>query len=85
MGLSTINFDAVKLQRKKMAESYGSFLEPQGLLDVAPNAESSSYDPYYLDHPDLRAGKNKTVITLPCFLGTIIQPSTARYPECLVD
>lgn len=42
-----------------------------------PIPELSTYDPYYLDHPDLRTGKNKTVITLPCFLGTILQPATA--------
>ena len=77
MGLSTIHFD-VKLQRKKLAESFASLLEQNGLLDVTKNAELCTYDPYFLDHPDLRAGKNKTVITLPCFLGTIIQPSTAR-------
>ena len=47
-------------------------------MEQTPTPELTTYDPYYLDHPDLRSGKNKTVITLPCFLGTIIQPSTAR-------
>lgn len=57
------------------AESFANLLEPQGLLLV--QAVDYSYDPYSLDHPDLKTGRNKTVITLPGFLGTIIQPSTA--------
>lgn len=60
--------DAVK-RKTKYAESFGNLLEPQTI---------DQYDPYYLDHPDLKTGKNKTVITLPGFLGTIIQPSTTQ-------
>ncbi|KAJ3328256.1 hypothetical protein HDU91_004155 [Kappamyces sp. JEL0680] len=76
---------SLKLQRKKvlrrkltaqMAESYAMFLEPLGMLS-ASQPDVLPYDPYYLDHPDLKTGKNKTVITLPCFLGSIIQPITA--------
>jgi hypothetical protein len=37
----------------------------------------TSYNPIYLDNPELTSGKHKTVITLPSYLGTIILPSTA--------
>jgi hypothetical protein len=30
--------------------------------------DSSSYDPYYLDDPELKTGKNRTVISLACYM-----------------
>lgn len=85
MGLSSIAFNSVKMKKvfgldndnTKLAESFVLLMEPQGTLEPQNNDPFASYDPYYLDHPDLKSGKNKTVITLPGFLGTIIQPSTA--------
>ncbi|KAF9207230.1 CDK5 and ABL1 enzyme substrate 1 [Haplosporangium sp. Z 27] len=35
--------------------------------------DSSSYDPYYLDDPELKTGKNRTVISLACYMGSVIQ------------
>ncbi|OZJ01977.1 hypothetical protein BZG36_04984, partial [Bifiguratus adelaidae] len=35
--------------------------------------QSLNYDPYYLDDPELKTGKHRTVISLPSFLGSVIQ------------
>jgi hypothetical protein len=76
-GLATA-IDAVK--RKKVflylfqAESFSMCLEPVGSLTNDPDI---SYDPMYLDNPALNFERDNTIITLPSFLGSIIQPSTA--------
>eukprot|EP00842_Homolaphlyctis_polyrhiza_P002615 jgi/Hompol1/3354/HPOL_003214-RA len=63
---------AAKKQRKQTRASehsaplFGPYL---------PKSETSWYNPYFLDDPELKVGRHKTVITLPCFLGSIIQPS----------
>lgn len=76
-GLPSLAFNSVK--SKKVTESYGLLLEPQWVFNSIPLQEQLSlYDPYYLDHPDLKSGKNKTVMTLPGFLGTILLPLTAN-------
>ncbi|KAI8902181.1 hypothetical protein BC833DRAFT_561905 [Globomyces pollinis-pini] len=49
-------------------------LEPAGSLEPFNPDITQSYDPFFLDNPELKAGRHRTVITLPCFLGTIIQP-----------
>jgi hypothetical protein len=59
-------------QMKRKAESYQNLLEPSGVLE---KCAVSNYDPQYLDNPHLQSGRNKTVITLPSFLGTILVPS----------
>ncbi|KAI8916004.1 hypothetical protein EDD86DRAFT_197401 [Gorgonomyces haynaldii] len=64
--MPTLNLETV---RKKQDSSYVHLLEPQGLLQQA------EYNPLYLDNPDLKAIRHKTIITLPFFLGSIIQPS----------
>ncbi|KAL2913366.1 hypothetical protein HK105_207111 [Polyrhizophydium stewartii] len=72
MGLG-VAIEAVK-RKKQTAESYAHLLEPAYTL-VPKGIENSSYNPFFLDDPELKMGRHKTVITLPCFLGTIIQPS----------
>ncbi|KAF9423622.1 CDK5 and ABL1 enzyme substrate 1 [Podila epigama] len=65
---------------------HGSPLIMSSLLrhndDRAPNKrrrrrpemeDSSDYDPYYLDDPELKTGKNRTVISLACYMGSVIQ------------
>ncbi|KND04084.1 uncharacterized protein SPPG_01526 [Spizellomyces punctatus DAOM BR117] len=67
-----LNMDAVK--RRKFAQSYAHLLEPA--LSLEPKTvENSLYHPFFLDDPELRTGKHRTVITLPCFMGSIIQYS----------
>ncbi|KAI9145328.1 hypothetical protein BKA69DRAFT_1035450 [Paraphysoderma sedebokerense] len=64
--LSTLNDN----MKKRKPESFAHLLDPAGTLtETGP----SHYDPYYLDHPDLKSGKHRTVISLPCFMGSIIQ------------
>jgi hypothetical protein len=60
-------------QMKRKTESYQNCLEPSGVLE---RFFVSGYDPLYLDNPVLQSGKNKTIITLPSFLGSILIPST---------
>ncbi|KAI9105316.1 hypothetical protein DFS34DRAFT_644130 [Phlyctochytrium arcticum] len=68
----TISMDAVK--RKKYAQSYAHLLEPA--LSLEPKCpDNSVYHPFFLDDPELRTGKHRTVITLPCFMGSIMQYS----------
>lgn len=55
--------DVVK--RKKQAESFAYLLEPRRTLDPPPE---TTYNPIYLDDPELKAIGHKTIITLPCFL-----------------
>ncbi|KAI8925316.1 hypothetical protein BC831DRAFT_461530 [Entophlyctis helioformis] len=62
-------------KRKPFAESFAQYLEPAKTLEQSPIGEPNAYNPYFLDDPELKIGRHKTVITLPCFLGTIIQPS----------
>lgn len=31
-------------------------------------SSSASYDPYFLDDPELKTGKNRTVISLACYM-----------------
>ncbi|ORY07826.1 cyclin-like protein [Basidiobolus meristosporus CBS 931.73] len=58
--------------KKKKAESYAHLLVPSYSLDNEAN-EESDYDPYFLDDPDLKTGTRRTVISLPGFMGSIIQ------------
>ncbi|KAJ3415454.1 CCR4-NOT regulatory complex component [Chytridiales sp. JEL 0842] len=65
-----IALEAVK--RKTKNESFQHLLTPSNSLSpVAP--DYSVYNPNFLDDPELKTGKHKTVITLPCFIGSIIQ------------
>jgi hypothetical protein len=59
--------------KRRKAESYQGLLDPTGCLE---RIAITHYDPLYLDNPDLQSGKNKTVITLPSFLSSILVPST---------
>ncbi|KAJ1342133.1 hypothetical protein BSLG_003312 [Batrachochytrium salamandrivorans] len=68
-----VAIEAVK-RKKQTAESFAHLLAQEFTL-CEKGPENSSYNPYFLDDPDLKMGRHKTVITLPCFLGTIIQPS----------
>ncbi|KAI8819851.1 cyclin-like protein [Fimicolochytrium jonesii] len=62
------------MKRRKFAQSYGNLLEPA--LTLEPKIpENSSYNPFFLDDPELRTGRHRTVITLPCFVGSIIHYS----------
>ena len=52
------------------------FTESESALSVATSTASTAsstapYDPYFLDDPELRTGKHKTVIALPGYLGSI--------------
>ncbi|KAJ3312080.1 hypothetical protein HDU76_002968 [Blyttiomyces sp. JEL0837] len=75
MGIS-LALEAVK--RKVKVESYANLLNPSKSL-VSTTADYTIYNPFYLDDPELKTGKHRTVITLPCFiariLGSIIQYS----------
>ncbi|KAF9958502.1 CDK5 and ABL1 enzyme substrate 1 [Mortierella alpina] len=57
---------------RKKANSFAHLLTQSNALDPEPQ-ESSSYDPYYLDDPELKTGKNRTVISLACYMGSVIQ------------
>ncbi|KAJ3300327.1 hypothetical protein HK104_001745 [Borealophlyctis nickersoniae] len=61
-------------KRKKHAASYAHLLEGSNTL-VPKSTEPNSYHPFFLDDPELKIGKHKTVLTLPCFMGSIIQYS----------
>ncbi|KAG0003883.1 CDK5 and ABL1 enzyme substrate 1 [Entomortierella chlamydospora] len=57
---------------RKKANSFAYLLTQSNAL--SPDQEdSSSYDPYYLDDPELKTGKNRTVISLACYMGSVIQ------------
>ncbi|KAF9105854.1 CDK5 and ABL1 enzyme substrate 1 [Mortierella sp. AM989] len=57
---------------RKKANSFAYLLTQSNAL--SPEQEdSSSYDPYYLDDPELKTGKNRTVISLACYMGSVIQ------------
>ncbi|KAI8597616.1 hypothetical protein EDD21DRAFT_357105 [Dissophora ornata] len=62
---------------RKKANSFAYLLTQSNALKYAllsPEQEdSSSYDPYYLDDPELKTGKNRTVISLACYMGSVIQ------------
>ena len=58
----------------RAAESFAHLLEQTGALDTAFQL-LDAYNPLFLDNPALKAIRHKTIITLPCFLGTILQPS----------
>ena len=66
---SPVRLGGVLLKTRKV-ESFSHLLEASPLDFTEP-----FYDPIYLDNPALTAIRNKTVITLPFFLATIIQPS----------
>jgi hypothetical protein len=62
------------VNKRKKAESFVMLLEPAYTL--APKSVlNSSYNPYLVDDPEFQTGRNKTVITLPGFRGSIIQHS----------
>ncbi|KAF9899885.1 CDK5 and ABL1 enzyme substrate 1 [Linnemannia zychae] len=59
---------------RKKANSFAHLLTQCNALDPEPQESSSStYDPYYLDDPELKTGKNRTVISLACYMGSVIQ------------
>ncbi|KAF9094128.1 CDK5 and ABL1 enzyme substrate 1 [Mortierella sp. GBA35] len=59
---------------RKKANSFAYLLTQSNALDPEPQESSSStYDPYYLDDPELKTGKNRTVISLACYMGSVIQ------------
>ncbi|KAI8907495.1 cyclin-like protein [Powellomyces hirtus] len=69
-----LNIDIEAVKRRKFAQSFGSLLEPA--LTLEPKSlENSLYHPFFLDDPELKTGKHRTVITLPCFVSSIIQYS----------
>ncbi|KAF9365119.1 CDK5 and ABL1 enzyme substrate 1 [Mortierella sp. NVP85] len=57
---------------RKKANSFAYLLTQSNALDPEQE-DSSSYDPYYLDDPELKTGKNRTVISLACYMGSVIQ------------
>ncbi|KAF9130282.1 CDK5 and ABL1 enzyme substrate 1 [Mortierella sp. GBA39] len=58
----------------KKANSFAHLLTQCNALDPEPQESSSaSYDPYFLDDPELKTGKNRTVISLACYMGSVIQ------------
>ncbi|KAF9930607.1 CDK5 and ABL1 enzyme substrate 1 [Modicella reniformis] len=52
---------------RKKANSFAYLLTQSNALDPEQE-DSSSYDPYYLDDPELKTGKNRTVISLACYM-----------------
>ena len=60
--------------KRRKAESYAVLLEPAYSL-CPKSLDNSLYNPYLVDNPDFQTGRNKIVITLPCFKGSIIQHS----------
>lgn len=59
---------------RKKANSFAHLLTQCNALDPEPQESSStSYDPYFLDDPELKTGKNRTVISLACYMGSVIQ------------
>ncbi|KAJ1550476.1 CDK5 and ABL1 enzyme substrate 1, partial [Cladochytrium tenue] len=84
----TLAIEAVR--KKSRAESYAHLLDGSRRLRIeryfaliptshvtvpATHPGDYGYDPYYLDDPELRTGKHRTVINLPFFIGSIIQYS----------
>ncbi|KAI1297404.1 CDK5 and ABL1 enzyme substrate 1 [Mortierella claussenii] len=54
---------------RRKANSFAHLLTQSNAL--SPEQEdASSYDPYYLDDPELKTGKNRTVISLACYMAT---------------
>ncbi|KAG0022008.1 CDK5 and ABL1 enzyme substrate 1 [Entomortierella chlamydospora] len=68
-----------KRRRRRFDREYLQQITKEALVrkkanSFAPDQEdSSSYDPYYLDDPELKTGKNRTVISLACYMGSVIQ------------
>ncbi|KAI9594402.1 hypothetical protein BDF19DRAFT_444708 [Syncephalis fuscata] len=63
--------DALKKQR---AESFEQLIVPSGSLHPDSMAVSDTgYDPRYLDDPELRTGKRRTVISLPSMMSSTVQ------------
>ncbi|KAJ3396120.1 hypothetical protein HDU92_003989 [Lobulomyces angularis] len=58
--------------KKRKAESFAHFLQPSNFLQQCNEVQ---YNPYFVDDPELKMGKNKTVLTLPCFMSSIISYS----------
>ncbi|KAG0242873.1 CDK5 and ABL1 enzyme substrate 1 [Actinomortierella wolfii] len=57
---------------RKKANSFAYLLTQSHAL--SPDLqEPSDYDPYFLDDPELKTGKNRTVISLACYMGSVIQ------------
>ncbi|KAJ3216327.1 hypothetical protein HDU67_009678 [Dinochytrium kinnereticum] len=63
-------------KRKLRVESYARLLVSSKALGPQ-NVEGPQYNPFFLDDPELKTGKHKTIITLPCFVASIIQYSRA--------
>lgn len=61
---------------RKKANSFAFLLTQSNALEPEHD-DSSSYDPYYLDDPELKTGKNRTVISLACYMGSVIQYTRA--------
>ncbi|KAG0048818.1 CDK5 and ABL1 enzyme substrate 1 [Gryganskiella cystojenkinii] len=57
---------------RRKANSFAHLLTQSNALNPEQE-DSSSYDPYYLDDPELKTGKNRTVISLACYMGSVIQ------------
>ncbi|KAG0313476.1 CDK5 and ABL1 enzyme substrate 1 [Dissophora globulifera] len=57
---------------RKKANSFAHLLSQSNALSPDQD-DASSYDPYYLDDPELKTGKNRTVISLACYMGSVIQ------------
>ena len=55
-------------------ESYAHLLATAGTLNCQ-GVENTVYNPDYLDDPELKTGKHRTVITLSCFMGSILHPA----------
>ncbi|GJJ68543.1 hypothetical protein EMPS_00889 [Entomortierella parvispora] len=60
---------------RRKANSFAHLLTQSNALEPEPqdSKDSSTYDPYYLDDPELKTGKNRTVISLACYMGSVIQ------------
>ncbi len=64
------------VNKRKRAESFAGLLEPAHTL-IPKGGLNSGYNPFLVDDPDFQTGRNKTIITLPCFRGSVIQHSKA--------
>ncbi|KAL7753386.1 hypothetical protein RI367_001161 [Sorochytrium milnesiophthora] len=58
-------------KKRRGAESLAHLLSPSGCLENPPTP--TAYNPNYLDDPELKTGKHRTVIALPCLMGSILQ------------
>jgi hypothetical protein len=74
MGLG-IAMEAVN-KRKRIESSFAALLEPAHTL-IQKGPLNSGYNPFLVDDPEFQTGRNKTIITLPCFRGSVIQHSKA--------